>query len=209
MTAREFWRARVPVVAWCAIFAAVLVWSYIDAKDRYTWWLESSPALIALVILAATRRRHPLTPLCYAVILGHSVVLMVGGHYTYADVPLFDWLKETLGWDRNNYDKVGHFVQGFAPALIAREILLRSTPLQRGAWLNYLVVSVCLAISAFYELVEWGVALVSKQAADSFLGTQGYIWDTQSDMAWALAGAVLSVALLGRWHDRQLAVLLR
>jgi putative membrane protein len=195
------------MIAWCVIFVLVLMWSYVDAKDRYTWWLEVAPALIALVILGATRRRFPLTPLCYALILGHAIVLMVGGHYTYADVPLFDWLEAPFGWDRNNYDKVGHFVQGFVPAVIAREILLRLTPLRPGGWLNYLIVSVCLAISAFYELVEWWVALLSKEAADSFLGSQGYIWDTQSDMAWALVGAVLSVALLGRWHDRQLAAL--
>jgi putative membrane protein len=129
---------------------------------------------------------------------------MIGGHYTYADVPLFEWLKEPLGWQRNNYDKVGHFVQGFVPALIARELLIRLTPLRRGAWLNFLIVCVCLAISAFYELVEWWVALLSEQAAESFLGTQGYAWDTQSDMAWALTGAVLALALLGRLHDRQL-----
>jgi putative membrane protein len=196
--------SRAAIVCWCAIFAGALAWSAIEPKDRFTWWLEVLPALIALVVLAATRVRFPLTPLVYWVILGHAVVLMVGGHYTYAEVPLFEWLREPLGWQRNNYDKVGHFVQGFVPALIARELLIRLTPLTRGAWLNFLVVCVCLAISAFYELVEWWVALLSEQAADSFLGTQGHLWDTQSDMAWALTGAVLSLALLGRWHDRQL-----
>jgi len=199
--------ARNSIIAWCTAFALVLVWSFIDAKDRYTWWLEVVPALIAVVILAATMRRFPLTALVYWLILSHAIVLMVGGHYTYAEVPLFEWLREPLGWERNNYDKVGHFIQGFVPALVARELLIRLTPLERGAWLNYLVVSVCLAISAFYELIEWWVALMSQQAADSFLGTQGYVWDTQSDMAWALFGAVCCVALLGRWHDRQLAAL--
>jgi len=199
--------ARNSIIAWCTAFAVVLVWSFIDAKDGYTWWLEVVPALIAVVILAATMRRFPLTALVYWLILIHAVVLMVGGHYTYAEVPLFEWLREPFGWERNNYDKVGHFIQGFVPALVARELLIRLTPLERGAWLNYLVVSVCLAISAFYELIEWWVALMSQQAADSFLGTQGYVWDTQSDMAWALFGAVCCVALLGRWHDRQLAAL--
>jgi putative membrane protein len=195
---------RAAIIGWCALFAAVLVWSSIEPKDRYTWWLEVAPALLAVAILAATWRRFPLTGLVYWVILGHAIVLMIGGHYTYADVPLFEWLKEPLGWQRNNYDKVGHFVQGFVPALIARELLIRLTPLRRGAWLNFLIVCVCLAISAFYELVEWWVALLSEQAAESFLGTQGYAWDTQSDMAWALTGAVLALALLGRLHDRQL-----
>jgi putative membrane protein len=199
---------RVAVVLWCATFAVVLVWSAVDPKDSYTWWLEVSPALIAAAILAATARRFPLTPLLYWAILGHALILMVGGHYTYAEVPLFDWLRDPLGWARNNYDKLGHFAQGFVPALVARELLLRLTPLQRGAWLNYLVVSVCLAISAFYELIEWWVALLSEQAADSFLGSQGYIWDTQSDMAWALCGATLALLLCTRVHNRQLARLL-
>ena len=193
------------IIVWCALFALVLVWSYIDPKDRYTWWLEVVPALIGVVILAATMRRFPLTPLVYWLILAHSIVLMIGGHYTYAQVPLFDWLREPFGWERNNYDKVGHFMQGFVPALIARELLLRLTPLSRGGWLNYFVLSACLSFSAFYELIEWWVAMLSKDASDSFLGTQGYIWDTQSDMAWALFGAVLAVVLLARTHDRQLA----
>jgi putative membrane protein len=201
--------SRTPLVVWCSIFALVLVWSYIDAADRLTWWLEVVPALVAVVVLAATRQRFPLTPLCYWAILIHAAILMVGGHYTYAHVPLFEWLKEPFGWQRNNYDKLGHFAQGFVPALIAREVLLRLTPLTRGGWLNYLVVSVCLAISAFYELVEWWVALVSGEGADAFLGSQGYIWDTQSDMACALVGAIVAVALLGRLQDRQLAALRR
>jgi putative membrane protein len=199
---------RNSIIVWCAVFVLVLVWSYIDAKDRYTWWLEVAPALIAVVVLAATLRRFALTPLAYWLILAHAIVLMVGGHYTYAEVPLFDWLREPLGWQRNNYDKLGHLMQGFVPALIARELLLRLTPLTRGGWLNYLVVSVCLAISAFYELIEWWVAVLSKTGSDAFLGTQGYVWDTQSDMACALVGAMLCVALLARPHDRQLATLL-
>jgi putative membrane protein len=199
--------SRTAIVVWCVLFVVVLVWSAIEPKDRVTWWLEVVPALIAAVILAATLTRFPLTGLAYWLILAHAVVLMVGGHYTYAEVPLFDWLKEPLGWERNNYDKLGHFMQGFTPALIARELLVRLVPLRRGGWLNFLVVCVCLAVSAVYELIEWWVALLSKEAADAFLGTQGYVWDTQSDMAWALIGAVTCVALLGRWHDRQLAQL--
>jgi putative membrane protein len=187
------------------LFAAVLVWSAIEPKDRMTWWLEVAPALIAVVILAATLRRFPLTGLVYWLILAHAVVLMVGGHYTYAEVPLFDALKEPLGWERNNYDKLGHFMQGFAPALIARELLVRRVPLRPGGWLNFLVVCVCLAVSAVYELIEWWVALLSKEAADSFLGTQGYIWDTQSDMAWCLIGAVTALLALSRLHDRSIA----
>jgi putative membrane protein len=191
-------------IVWGGIFVGVLVWSACAPKDRATWWLEVSPALIGVAILVATQRRFPLTPLVYWAILLHAVVLMVGGHYTYAEVPLFDTLGELFGWQRNNYDKLGHFLQGFVPALIARELLLRLTPLTRGGWLNFLVVCVCMAISACYELIEWGVALVSAAAADSFLGTQGYIWDTQSDMAFALLGAIAALLLLGRRHDRQL-----
>ena len=198
---------RRSIVVWCAIFAVVLVWSFVAPKDRLTWWLESVPALIALVVLAATMRRFPLTPLVYLLVLVHSIVLMVGGHYTYAEVPLFDWVKEPLGWTRNNYDKVGHFVQGFAPALIARELLLRRTRLEPGGWLNFIVVCVCLAISAFYELIEWQVATSSGEAADAFLGAQGDVWDTQKDMATALVGAIVAVATLAGVHDRELAAL--
>jgi putative membrane protein len=201
------WPSRRSIVVWCAIFAVVLVWSFVDPKDRLTWWLESAPALIAVVILAATLRRFPLTPLVYWLILVHSIVLMIGGHYTYAEVPLFDWLKEPLGWTRNNYDKVGHFVQGFVPALIARELLLRHTRLEPGGWLNVIVVSVCLAISALYELIEWQVAVSTGEAADAFLGTQGDVWDTQKDMATALIGAIVAVATLASVHDRELAAL--
>ena len=163
-----------------------------------------APALIALLVLAATRRRFPLTPLAYWLILCHAVILMVGGHYTYAEVPAGDWLRDLTGGGRNNYDKLGHFVQGFVPAVVIREILVRNRIIARRGWLSLIVVSICLAISAFYELVEWWVALLSAEAADSFLGTQGYIWDTQSDMFLALIGATLAIALLGRIHDRQI-----
>lgn len=192
---------------WLAAYCAVLIWSGIEPKDRFTWFLEVMPALIALPLLAFTRRRFPLTPLVYVLILLHCIVLMVGGHYTYAEVPLFDWLRDEFGLARNNYDKVGHFAQGFVPALVAREILIRLAVIRGAAWRNFFIVCFCLAVSAFYELIEWWVALASDEAAEAFLGTQGYVWDTQSDMGWALFGALLALALLGRAHDRQLRAL--
>ena len=192
-------------VVWLAVFVAVLVWSAIGPKDRATWVLEVFPAVAGLVVILATWRKYPLTPMVYALVLVHAVVLMVGGHYTYAEVPLFDTLGEWFGWQRNNYDKLGHFMQGFAPAMIARELLLRLDVVRGRGWLAFLVVCFCLALSAFYELLEWWVALLSEEAADAFLGTQGYVWDTQSDMGWALLGAVSALLLLGRMHDRQLS----
>ena len=192
-------------VAWAIIFLGVLLWSAIDPTDVTVWWLESSPAIAGAAVLAFTRKRFPLTTLTYVLVLVHCIILIVGGHYTYAEVPLGDWVRDAFDQSRNNYDKLGHFLQGFVPALIARELLLRLTPLARGGWLSFLVVCVCLAISAFYELIEWWVALLSATAADSFLGTQGYVWDTQSDMAFALLGAVVALATLSRRHDRELA----
>jgi putative membrane protein len=189
---------------WIGIFFSVLIWSGLEPKDYLTWILETAPALIAFAVLIATRRQFPLTGLAYNLILVHSLILMVGGHYTYAEVPLFDWLKDIFNLERNNYDKVGHFAQGFVPAIIAREILIRKHVVQNIKWLNFLLICICLAISAFYELIEWGVALLSKEAAEAFLGTQGYIWDTQSDMAYALVGAMLALVLLSRIHDRQI-----
>jgi putative membrane protein len=194
-----------PRLLWLAAFGAVLLWSAIAPKDRFTWFLEVLPALVGLVILAATFRRFPLTPMSYLLILVHSIILMVGGHYTYAEVPLFDWLAEVTGGERNNYDKVGHFAQGFAPAILAREILARNAVVNGNRWRDFLVVCVVLAISAFYELIEWWVAVAAGASSEAFLGTQGYEWDTQSDMAIALAGGVTALALLGRWHDQQLA----
>lgn len=190
---------------WLAVFFSVLIWSAINPKDYPIWLLETSPALIALVILIATRRRFPLTNLAYGLILIHSIILMIGGHYTYAEVPLFDWLKVTFELERNNYDKLGHLAQGFIPAIIAREILIRNQVVKSRKWLNFLIICICLAIAAFYELIEWFVALVSKEAAESFLGTQGYIWDTQSDMAYALGGAISAIIMLSRLHDRQIS----
>jgi putative membrane protein len=192
---------------WLTLFFAILIWSGIHPKDYFTWILEVFPALIGFVVLAYTRRSFPLTPLVYGLILFHCIILMVGGHYTYAEVPLFDTFKDWFGFERNNYDKVGHFVQGFVPVMIAREIALRKHVFNGRGWMNFFIVSFCLGFSALYELIEWAVAELSGTSAEAFLGTQGYIWDTQSDMAWALFGAVVALPLLGWLHDRQLRLL--
>jgi putative membrane protein len=189
---------------WIVIFLAVLGWSAINPHDYPTWFLEVTPALIGAAILWRTRDSFSLTRLTYVLILIHCIILMVGGHYTYAEVPLFDWIRDEFGQTRNNYDKLGHFVQGFIPAIIAREIVIRKDVFNSAAWRDFFIVCFCLGFSAFYELIEWWVALLSKEAADSFLGTQGYIWDTQSDMFYALIGAILALLLLGKLHDRQL-----
>jgi putative membrane protein len=189
---------------WLLVFFAVLAWSAVGPYDRLTWWLEVTPAIIGLLVLLATRSKFPLTPLVYILILIHCVILMVGGHYTYAEVPLGDWVQAWSGGERNNYDKLGHLAQGFVPAMVAREIMLRLQVVNGRGWLAFLVVCFCLAFSAFYELIEWWAALLSATAAESFLGTQGYVWDTQSDMLWALGGAIAALLLLSRWHDRQL-----
>ncbi len=189
---------------WLIIFFTILIWSAIHPHDYFTWFLEVIPALLGLVVLAITQKSFPLTTLVYGLILIHSIVLMVGGHYTYAEVPLFDWIKEAFNLERNNYDKVGHFVQGFVPAMIAREVLIRKQVINGRAWLFFLIICFVLALSAFYELIEWWVALYSGGSAEAFLGTQGYVWDTQSDMAIALLGGIVAQILLAKWHDRQL-----
>jgi putative membrane protein len=194
---------------WLVIFFITLIWSGIGPKDYLTWVLEVAPAVIGFFILLATRNMFPLTCLTYTLILFHCIILMVGGHYTYAEVPLFDWLRDWLDLERNNYDKVGHFVQGFVPAIVAREILVRKQVVSGNGWLAFIIVSVCLAISAFYELIEWWVAIMSGESAEAFLGTQGYIWDTQSDMMYALTGAIMALLLLSRWHDRQIKLVAR
>jgi len=186
------------------MFFAVLIWSGTGPHDYPTWLLEVAPALIAAAILWFTRERFPLTRLTYILILIHCVILMVGGHYTYAEVPLGEWIRDAFDQSRNDYDKLGHFAQGFVPAIVAREILIRKKVVNYPGWRDFLIVCVCLAISALYELIEWWVALLSGEAAESFLGTQGYIWDTQSDMWLALLGAVFALVLLSRLHDRQL-----
>lgn len=190
--------------AWLSIYFLVLIWSGINPKDYFTWFLEVFPALIGLGVMAATYKSFRFTPLTYFLILVHSIILMVGGHYTYAEVPLFDWIRDAFNMTRNNYDKIGHLAQGFIPAIIAREILLRKEIVSGKGWLAFIVVCICLAISAFYELIEWGAALLSGEAAEAFLGTQGYIWDTQSDMAIALLGSILALVLLSKAHDSQI-----
>jgi putative membrane protein len=185
--------------------AAILLWSGIGAKERGTWWLEVAPVLIGVPILAVTYRRFPLTPLAYVLIWLHAVILMVGGHYTYAEMPLFNWIRDVFGFARNHYDRVGHFAQGFVPAILAREVLLRTSPLRPGGWLFFLVCCVCLAISASYELVEWWAALLtSPETGTAFLGTQGDVWDTQWDMFLALVGSVAAQLALSRLHQVQL-----
>ncbi|MBI5865008.1 MAG: DUF2238 domain-containing protein [Planctomycetes bacterium] len=179
-----------------------LAWSGVAPRDRFTWFLEIAPLLVALPVLLATARRSPLTPLAYTLIWLHGWILLVGGHYTYAEVPLFNWLRDALHLSRNHYDRLGHLAQGFVPAIVAREVLLRTSPLRPGRWLSFLVVCVCAAISAAYELLEWATAAATGDAADAFLGTQGDPWDTQKDMAFAIAGAVLALILLSRVHDR-------
>ena len=192
---------------WLGAFFATLVWSGISPRDYPTWVLEVAPAVIAFIVLALTYNRFRLTPLAYWLVLAHCIVLMVGGHYTYAEVPLFDAIKPLFGWERNNYDKLGHFMQGFVPALVAREVLIRKQVVSTAAWRNFFITCFCLAVSAFYELIEWWVALLAGASSQAFLATQGYEWDTQADMAWALLGAVAALVLLGRVHDRQLRAL--
>lgn len=192
------------ILLWITVFLSTLIWSAIEPADRMTWWMEVIPALVGFVILLLTRERFPLTGLVYVLILIHAVILMVGGHYTYAEVPIGDWLRDISGGDRNNYDKLGHLAQGFVPVMIAREIMIRNKVVVIRGWLTFLLLCVVLAISAFYELIEWWAALLSKEAAEAFLGTQGYVWDTQSDMFWALCGSVLALLTLSKWHDRQI-----
>ena len=189
---------------WITVFTGFLLWSGFEPKDTVTWLLEVVPAVAAAAVLLATRKSFPLTRLAYVLILLHCIILMVGGHYTYAEVPAGDWFRDLFDPPRNNYDKLGHLAQGFVPAIVASEVTIRLNVFNDAAWRNFFIVSFCLAVSAFYELIEWWVAILSDEAADAFLGTQGYVWDTQSDMFLALVGAVLALVLLGRLHDREL-----
>ena len=198
---------HLPLVMWIAILVPVFVWSAIDPKDTLTWFLEVAPVIIGVAIMVFTYNSFRLTPMLYVLILIHMIILMVGGHYTYAEVPLFDMIGDYFGEERNNFDKLGHFAQGFVPAIIAREILIRKNAVNGKGWLVLFVLSITLAFSAFYELIEWWVALLSGEDAEAFLGTQGYVWDTQSDMGWALFGAITALLLLSRLHDKQLAKL--
>jgi putative membrane protein len=187
-----------------AILGAVSVWSAIQPHDRFTWYLEVFPVMIALPILLFTYKRFPFSRLAYALILVHAIILLIGGHYTYAEMPLFNWLRDAHGWDRNYYDRLGHVAQGFIPAIVAREILLRTSPLRPGKWLFFLVLCIALAISALYEMLEWWVAVASGSDAVAFLATQGDVWDTQWDMFLALLGALAALLLLSGWHDRSM-----
>ena len=200
---------NIKALIWVGVFITILAWSAFEPADSLTWWMEVIPAIAGLMILFLTRRRFPLTELVYVLILVHAIILMVGGHYTYAEVPAGDWLRDLMGGDRNNYDKLGHLAQGFIPVMIAREIMIRNKVVSSKGWLTFLLLCVVLAFSAFYELIEWWAALVSAEAADSFLGTQGYVWDTQSDMLWALCGAILALLTLSRLHDRQISSLVK
>ena len=196
-----------PLALFIAVGAA-LVFSGLAPYERGTWWLEILPILIAGPILVATHRRFPLTPLVYTLLAIHAVILMVGGHYTYARVPLGFWAEHVFGFSRNHYDRLGHFAQGFVPAMLVREMLLRTSPLRPGRWLFALVTAVCLAFSACYEFIEWWTALSGGDSAEAFLGTQGDVWDTQADMFMALIGAITAQLLLSRIHDRALRRLL-
>jgi putative membrane protein len=182
-----------------------LVWSGIGPHDRITWWLEVAPVCIGLAVCTLTYSRYRLSPLLYRLLFVHALILMLGGHYTYAEVPAGFWVQDALDLSRNHYDRLGHLAQGFIPAILAREILIRSSPLRPGRWLFFLVTCFCLAFSAFYEMIEWWAALIGGDSAESFLGTQGDVWDTQWDMFLALLGAAISQLLLARVHDRSLA----
>ena len=183
---------------------AILIWSGIEPHDRFTWFLEVAPVLIGVPILIYIWPRFRLTPVVYTLLWIHAVILMVGGKYTYAEVPIGFWLQDTFGFARNHYDRIGHFAQGFIPAMLAREILIRKSPLRGSRWLPFVVVSICLAFSAFYELIEFWTALVAGGGAEAFLGTQGDVWDTQWDMQMALVGAIVALVALSRLHDREL-----
>lgn len=187
------------------IVALALVLSGVNPYDRTTWWLEIFPILIAAPLVVVTARRFPLTPLTYTLLALHALILMVGGHYSYARVPIGFWFENLLGLARNDYDRLGHFAQGFVPAILVRELLLRTSPLRPGRWLFVLVTATCLAFSACYEFFEWWTAVAGGHAADAFLGTQGDVWDTQWDMFCALIGAIVAQVTLSRVHDRSLA----
>lgn len=184
--------------------AVVFIWSLVRPHDGFTWLLEAFPVIIGLPILLLTYRRFPFSRLAYGLMLLHAVILLVGAHYTYAEMPLFNWLRDSYDLDRNYYDRLGHLAQGFIPAIVVREILLRQSPLKPGKWLAFVVLSICLAISALYEMLEWWVAVASGSDAVAFLATQGDVWDTQWDMFLCLLGAIASLALLSHRHDRSL-----
>ncbi|MBJ6367377.1 DUF2238 domain-containing protein [Snuella sedimenti] len=189
------------------LLCALFIWSSIKPYDYFTWFLEVLPAVLGIVILVFSFKRFRFTNLIYTLIFIHCAILIIGGHYTYAEVPLFDWIQEIFNQQRNNYDKLGHFAQGFVPAMIARELLIRKQVVNNYKWLYFIVVCIALAISATYEFIEWGVSLSTGEGGNAFLGTQGYIWDTQSDMLYATIGAIIALTLFGKYHDKQLKLL--
>ncbi len=186
------------------LLLALFVWSAIKPFEYFTWFLEVLPAVIGILVLLFTYKNFQFTKLVYVLIFIHCIILIIGGHYTYAEVPLFDWIQEAFHQSRNNYDKVGHFAQGFVPAMITRELLIRKNIINGKAWLNFIVVCIAMAISVTYEFIEWGVSLGTGDGGDSFLGTQGYVWDTQSDMFYATFGAIIALVVLSKIHDKQL-----
>ena len=187
-----------------AVFFGTMIWTIINPKEGFTCFLEILPAIIGLLVLALTFKKFRFTNFTYFFILLHSIILFIGGHYTYAEVPLFDWIKEVFDQSRNNYDKVGHFAQGFVPALIIRELFIRKNVIATKSFFNFIVVSICLAISAAYEWIEWAVSIMTGEGGDAFLGTQGYIWDTQSDMLYATIGAICALIFLSKKQDKYL-----
>ncbi|HEY3276283.1 MAG TPA: DUF2238 domain-containing protein [Syntrophorhabdaceae bacterium] len=208
MARESSWMKREKYLCLLILFyLVVLVWSAIKPRDPFTWVLEVTPALAGFGILLFTYRRFRFTDFVYTLVLIHCVILFIGGHYTYAEVPLFHWISRLTGGIRNNYDKVGHFAQGFVPALVARELLLRLKKVNGKGWTDFFVICIALAISAFYELVEWWTALLTGESAEAFLGTQGYIWDTQSDMFWAFIGSLAAVVLFSKYQDRKIALI--
>jgi putative membrane protein len=187
-----------------AFVVLIFIWSVINPKDLFTWVLEVFPAVIGILILLFTYKKFRFTSLVYTLIAIHCCILFVGGHYTYAEVPLFDWIKDTFHQSRNNYDKIGHLAQGLIPAMVIREIFVRKEVIYKKGWQGFIIVTICMAISVMYELLEWLVSVLTGGAGDSFLGTQGYIWDTQSDMLYATIGAISALLLFSKLHDSQL-----
>ena len=182
------------------------IWSGIHPQDtRLTWVLETAPVMIVLPLILLTYRRFSLTSLTYTLIAIHALILILGGHYSYSQVPLGFWMQDWFGWTRNNYDKIGHFMQGFGPAIYAREIITRTSPVQSGKWLTFMSITVPLAFSALYEIIEWLASLSNPADTEAFLGTQGYIWDTQTDMFWCLIGSIVALLLLARLHNKYLS----
>lgn len=204
MTEHQAQNFRAPLIL-LALLSPVFIWSWVDPYDRLVWWLEASPAVIAVILLGATAHKFRFTDLVYILVALHAVVLLIGAHYTYSRMPLFNDLSDMLELGRNHYDRLGHIFQGFVPAIVARELLLRTSPLRPGKWLFTLIVLSCAGISAIYEIIEWLSAEIGHDGTDDFLGSQGDIWDAQKDMLLCTLGAMAAQLLLARHHDRQLA----